>query len=63
MSTVREEEIQSLSALIKSMLNSQLKTILRHEHLAVSGVKNALQYRILGRELSPSLCFPCDINT
>ncbi|EAS37223.2 SUMO ligase SizA [Coccidioides immitis RS] len=44
---VSEAEIQTVTGLIKSLLNAQLKSILRHEHLAVSGVKNVLQFRIL----------------
>ncbi|KAL3455632.1 transport protein particle component-domain-containing protein [Aspergillus heterothallicus] len=40
-------EVQSVIALIKTMTNMQLKEILRAEGLAVSGVKAALQMRII----------------
>lgn len=57
MRPVPTSETHSLTALIKSLLNAQLKSILRHEHLAVSGVKNVLQFRILTRE------FPLSFQT
>ncbi|EEP78315.1 conserved hypothetical protein [Uncinocarpus reesii 1704] len=47
MPAISDAEFQSISALVKSLLNTQLKSILRHEHLAVSGVKNTLQFRVL----------------
>ncbi|WEW61867.1 E3 SUMO-protein ligase pli1 [Emydomyces testavorans] len=47
MSAASEAELQSITALVKSMLNSQLKSILRHAHLPVSGVKSTLQFRVL----------------
>lgn len=34
-------------ALVKTLTNAQLKDILRHEGLAVSGLKAALQLRII----------------
>ncbi|KAL2862974.1 PINIT domain-containing protein [Aspergillus lucknowensis] len=40
-------ELQSVIALIKTLTNAQLKDILRAEGLAVSGVKAALQMRII----------------
>ncbi|KAL1845996.1 E3 SUMO-protein ligase pli1 [Paecilomyces lecythidis] len=40
-------DFQSISALIKTMTNAQLKDILRSEGLAVSGVKVSLQLRII----------------
>ncbi|KAL4958827.1 transport protein particle component-domain-containing protein [Aspergillus stella-maris] len=40
-------ELQSVIALIKTLTNAQLKDILRFEGLAVSGVKAALQIRII----------------
>ncbi|PGG98551.1 E3 SUMO-protein ligase PIAS1 [Blastomyces parvus] len=39
---------QRVIALVKSLLNAQLKDILRYEGLAVSGVKAVLQERIIG---------------
>lgn len=44
-------EIQSLSNLVKTLTNAQLKTILRSESLTVSGVKSALQFRIIESSL------------
>ncbi|KAL1960006.1 hypothetical protein VTO42DRAFT_674 [Malbranchea cinnamomea] len=46
-SAVPESDIQGVIALVKSLLNSQLKDILRREYLAVSGVKAALQTRVI----------------
>lgn len=46
-------ELNSLSSLVKTLTNSQLKDILRNEGLAVSGVKASLQIRII--ECSSSL--------
>jgi E3 SUMO-protein ligase PIAS1 len=40
-------ELNSLSSLVKTLTNSQLKDILRNEGLAVSGVKASLQIRII----------------
>jgi hypothetical protein len=40
-------DLQSVVALVKSLLNSQLKNILRSEYLPVSGVKSILQTRII----------------
>lgn len=40
-------EIQRLSAMVKTMTNAQLKSILRSERLMVSGLKTALQIRII----------------
>lgn len=45
-------DFQSISALIKTMTNAQLKDILRSEGLAVSGVKVSLQLRIIDCQLS-----------
>ncbi|KAI5292493.1 hypothetical protein KEM56_006277, partial [Ascosphaera pollenicola] len=46
-SVLSREELQRDIALIKVLLNTQLKSILRSEHLQVSGVKSALQTRII----------------
>lgn len=43
----RTHELHSLSSLIKTLTNAQLKDILRSEGLTVSGVKTALQLRII----------------
>ncbi|OJD12599.1 hypothetical protein AJ78_06842 [Emergomyces pasteurianus Ep9510] len=42
-------DLQRVIALVKSLINAQLKDILRSENLAVSGVKAVLQYRIVDR--------------
>ncbi|KKZ64984.1 hypothetical protein EMCG_09110 [[Emmonsia] crescens] len=42
-------DLQRVIALVKSLLNAQLKDILRSENLAVSGVKAVLQDRIIER--------------
>ncbi|QSS50314.1 MIZ zinc finger protein [Histoplasma capsulatum var. duboisii H88] len=42
-------DLQRVIALVKSLLNAQLKDILRSEGLAVSGVKAILQERIIDR--------------
>lgn len=47
-----EQQAQAIQAKIKTLLNSDLKEICRGEGLQVSGVKNALQNRIIGSTLS-----------
>jgi E3 SUMO-protein ligase PIAS1 len=47
MASGQASELQSVIALIKTLTNAQLKEILRIERLAVSGVKAALQMRII----------------
>ncbi|KAL4789900.1 PINIT domain-containing protein [Aspergillus venezuelensis] len=47
MASGQSSELQSVIALIKTLTNAQLKDILRFEGLAVSGVKAALQIRII----------------
>ncbi|KAL2809021.1 PINIT domain-containing protein [Aspergillus granulosus] len=47
MASGQASELQSVIALIKTLTNVQLKEILRVEGLAVSGVKAALQMRII----------------
>lgn len=42
---------------VKTLVNAQLKSILKKEKLAVSGVKAAMQDRIIGRKLSESITF------
>ena len=43
----QSSDLQSVVALVKTLTNAQLKDILRNEGLAVSGVKSALQIRII----------------
>jgi hypothetical protein len=45
-------DLRSVEARIKLLLNAQLKAILRDQGLAVSGVKTELQIRLLARETS-----------
>lgn len=52
-STGQQSELHSVVALLKTLTNAQLKDILRHEGLAVSGVKASLQLRIIDCLLSP----------
>ncbi|KAL2786036.1 PINIT domain-containing protein [Aspergillus keveii] len=47
MASGQASELQSVIALIKTLTNAQLKEILRVERLPVSGVKAALQMRII----------------
>ncbi|CAI7628980.1 unnamed protein product [Penicillium glandicola] len=49
MSTSLSSEVATLTACIKPLTNPQLKDLLRHEGLPVSGVKVALQIRIIQR--------------
>ena len=48
-STGQPWELQSAMALVKTLTNSQLKSLLKSESLPVSGVKVTLQMRIIGR--------------
>lgn len=43
---------------VKTLVNAQLKSILRRERLAVSGVKAAMQRRIIDRERTTFLDSP-----
>ncbi|KAL4998990.1 PINIT domain-containing protein [Aspergillus recurvatus] len=47
MASGQGSELQSVIALVKTLTNAQLKDILRDEGLAVSGLKAALQVRII----------------
>ncbi|KAL4976193.1 PINIT domain-containing protein [Aspergillus desertorum] len=47
MASGQMSELQSVIALVKTLTNAQLKDILRDEGLAVSGLKAALQVRII----------------
>ncbi|CAG8403183.1 unnamed protein product [Penicillium salamii] len=44
-----QTDVQTLTSYIKTFTNPQLKLLLRHEGLQVSGVKAALQFRIIHR--------------
>ena len=44
-----------VSAKVKSLMNNQLKTILKKESLPVSGAKAAMQTRIINRESYPEI--------
>ena len=48
-STGSAHDLQSVVALVKTLINVQLKDILRSENLPVSGVKSHLQFRIIER--------------
>lgn len=60
-STGSDQDHQSVVALIKTLINVQLKDILRSEYLPVSGVKSTLQFRIIDRGLSHPLFYPVDL--
>jgi E3 SUMO-protein ligase PIAS1 len=45
-----QSDLPTLTAFIKTLTNPQLKDLLRYESLQVSGVKAALQFRIIHRE-------------
>lgn len=47
-----QQQLQSIKARLKGLLNNELKDICRTENLAVSGVKSVLQSRIIERELA-----------
>ncbi|KAJ5504681.1 Zinc finger RING/FYVE/PHD-type [Penicillium fimorum] len=49
MSTSLASEVATLTAFIKPLTNPQLKDLLRHEGLQVSGLKATLQFRIIQR--------------
>lgn len=46
-------DVPTLTTYIKTLTNPQLKQLLRHEGLQVSGVKAALQFRIIHRAWTP----------
>ena len=41
---------QNMTAKVKTLINAQLKSVLKKEGLAVSGVKAAMQERIINRK-------------
>ena len=49
---------QAVIAKVKTLINAQLKTILKKENLPVSGVKAAMQERIITSSSPPSLSAP-----
>ena len=44
------QDAQTVIAKVKILINAQLKSVLKKESLAVSGVKAAMQERIISRE-------------
>ena len=42
-------DIQSLTAKVKTLINAHLKVILKNEGLPMSGVKSAMQERVISR--------------
>ena len=46
----------AVSAKVKTLINNQLKQILKKEGLAVSGAKAILQQRIISRKSATILC-------
>lgn len=53
-----QTDVQTLTSYIKTFTNPQLKLLLRHEGLQVSGVKAALQFRIIHRAWTPLIGSP-----
>ena len=51
MASVGGSDLQSLIAKVKTLMNAHLKVVLKKEGLAVSGVKTAMQERIITRML------------
>jgi hypothetical protein len=49
----QHSDVPTLTAFIKTLTNPQLKDLLRYEGLQVSGVKAALQFRIIHRWFHP----------
>ena len=49
MASITPIEVQTVVAKVKTLINAQLKTVLKKEGLAVSGVKSAMQGRIIAR--------------
>ena len=54
MATISQGDVQSVVAKVKILINAQLKQVLKREGLPVSGVKAAMQERIIRRK-SPCL--------
>lgn len=48
-------DAHSVTAKVKTLINTQLKTVLKREGLPVSGVKATLQERVIARTLLPQL--------
>lgn len=48
-------DAHSVTAKVKTLINTQLKTVLKREGLPVSGVKATLQERVIARTLVPQL--------
>lgn len=57
-------DAQALIAKVKILINAQLKSVLKKEGLAVSGVKAAMQDRIITRKYHlPSVKFSCRLKS
>ena len=53
MSSVEPVNAEAVAAKVKTLINNQLKMILKKESLPVSGAKATLQTRIINRESRP----------
>ena len=52
MAAISQGDVQPVVAKVKILINAQLKQVLKKEGLAVSGVKIAMQERIIRRQSS-----------
>ena len=50
MAAISQGDTHSVVAKVKTLINAQLKQVLKKERLAVSGVKAAMQERIIRRK-------------
>lgn len=55
MASISHGDVQSVAAKVKILINAQLKQVLKREGLPVSGVKAAMQERIIRRKSQPVL--------
>ena len=53
MTSVEPLNAEAVAAKVKTLINNQLKMILKKESLPVSGAKAALQGRVIDRESPP----------
>ena len=53
MTSVEPLNAEAVAAKVKTLINNQLKMILKKEQLPVSGAKAALQGRVIDRESRP----------
>lgn len=56
-------QLHGVAAQVKTLMNAQLKSILRTEGLAVSGTKVVMQDRIISRMLSQAILLPFPLET